>query len=166
MQIYFLDEDPVVAARYLPDRLVGKMAVESLQLLSTAHHILGLPIPVKKDGTPYKAVKQAKELVYWLCSSWGNRAWLIHHALACTQEHTKRYGTVHTCNKVLQEMVIEEKGDVTPFPRRWMKGAPIEVLNDIEQVVEAYRVYLRWKVQEKPNVFTWKDRRPLWLDHY
>lgn len=45
MNIFILDTDPIVAAKYLCDKHIVKMAVESCQLLSTA-----LP----QDKAPYK----------------------------------------------------------------------------------------------------------------
>ena len=46
MNIFILDEDPVIAAKMLCDKHVPKMIVESAQMLSTAHRLL--------DGTPTK----------------------------------------------------------------------------------------------------------------
>ena len=46
MNIFILDEDPVIAARMLCDRHIPKMIVESAQMLSTAHRLL--------DGSPTK----------------------------------------------------------------------------------------------------------------
>ena len=40
MNIFFIDRDPVLAARYHCDKHVPKMIVEYAQLMSTAHRLL------------------------------------------------------------------------------------------------------------------------------
>lgn len=45
MNIFYLDEDPNLAAQYQYDKHVIKMILETAQLLSTAHRVL--------DGSEY-----------------------------------------------------------------------------------------------------------------
>ena len=40
MNIFFLDKNPILAAKYHSDAHVIKMILESAQLLSTAHRVL------------------------------------------------------------------------------------------------------------------------------
>ena len=40
MNIFYVDENPELAARYHGDKHVVKMVLETAQLLSTAHHVL------------------------------------------------------------------------------------------------------------------------------
>ena len=47
MNIFFLDENPVLAAHYHCDKHVPKMIVEYAQLMCTAHRLI--------DGKPYEA---------------------------------------------------------------------------------------------------------------
>jgi hypothetical protein len=50
MNIFALDRDPYLAAKYIDDKRCVKMILESFQLLATAHRFLdGFPI---KDLTP------------------------------------------------------------------------------------------------------------------
>ena len=47
MNIFYIDEDPVEAARMMVDKHVVKMILESAQLLSTAHRVVdGAPVEV------------------------------------------------------------------------------------------------------------------------
>ena len=48
MNIFVLDRDPIQAAKYMCDKHVVKMILESCQLLSTAHRVL--------DGTKIEAI--------------------------------------------------------------------------------------------------------------
>ena len=50
MQIFFLDHNPIAAARALCDTHVVKMPVESLQLLAAAHHRLGWQPPLASQS--------------------------------------------------------------------------------------------------------------------
>ena len=52
MNIFYLDHDPVTAARAMTDKHIVKMILESAQLLSTAHRVLdGRPITkLSKSG--------------------------------------------------------------------------------------------------------------------
>ena len=168
MQIFFIDTNPVAAARALCDTHVVKMPVEALQLLATAHHRLGWPPPLKVDGTPYKPIKQGKELADWVCEADGNRRWLVNHALACCMVYAERYGKTHGAQaeigKMRRRYMDRPAGEPTPFPRRWSTGAPVEVLDAIGDTVEAYREYYRWKVASKPGRFRWvRGECPGWV---
>ena len=61
MNIFIVDECPVLSAAALPDRHVTKMGLETCQMISVIYspwyHNWGT-IP-KKDGTPYKTEKGA-----------------------------------------------------------------------------------------------------------
>ena len=58
MNIFFIDRDPVLAARYHCDKHVPKMIVEYAQLMSTAHRLL--------DGEPYETKnKRGHKLTRW-----------------------------------------------------------------------------------------------------
>ena len=64
MNIFILDEDPVVAAQLQCDKHVVKMIVECAQMLSTAHRML--------DGEEYRAPsKSGKRIVKkWQLQEW------------------------------------------------------------------------------------------------
>ena len=52
MNIFYVDKDPIVAAKMLIDKHVVKMIVESAQMLSTAHRMI--------DGTQYQGKTKSK----------------------------------------------------------------------------------------------------------
>ena len=62
MNIFFLDVDPKKSAQYHCDKHVVKMILEIVQLLYTAHHILGSKLP--KDA--YKPVSVSHPLAIWI----------------------------------------------------------------------------------------------------
>ena len=52
MNIFYLDKDPVKAAKLQYNKHVVKMILESAQMLSTAHHCHGLDY--ETEWVPYK----------------------------------------------------------------------------------------------------------------
>jgi len=89
MNIFFLDEDPVLAARYMVNRHVVKMVSESYQMLAVANGIT--------DG--YKN----HPCSIWARENSANYKWLLKHGLAIGDEYKFRYGKTHkTYLKILQ----------------------------------------------------------------
>ena len=57
MNIFFVDENPVVAAQSLCDKHQGKMLVESVQMMVSAlrgHGATDADVPLTAKGTPHK----------------------------------------------------------------------------------------------------------------
>lgn len=89
MNLFFLDRDPVNAARLQCDRHVVKMILETAQMLSTAHNEL--------DGTQvaYKSTHKNHPSTVWVRSSAAAYEWTARHLKALGEEYTRRYGKVH-----------------------------------------------------------------------
>ena len=91
MNIFYLDKDPVKAAKMQYNKHVVKMILESAQMLCTAHHcIMGSDADV-----PYKSAHKNHPSTIWARQSAQNYAWLYHHMMALGAEYTKRYGKKH-----------------------------------------------------------------------
>lgn len=111
INIFILDYDPVKAAQYQCDKHVVKMAVESAQMLSTAHRVL--------DGKKERRLsKSGKRMIdYWVlpdereellmkvahvnhpCNIWTRLSsekyeWHLKHFRALLDEYTFRYGKI------------------------------------------------------------------------
>ena len=78
MNIFYLSEDPNQAAKYMYNKHVVKMILESAQLLCTAHII--------SDGesadVPYKATHKNHPSAIWARESVSNYIWLYDHMIA------------------------------------------------------------------------------------
>jgi len=59
MNIFYLSRDPVLCAEMHCDKHVVKMILETAQLLSTAHHMLG-------SNAPYKVTHKNHQVLYGL----------------------------------------------------------------------------------------------------
>ena len=91
MNIFYLDKDPVKAAKVQYNKHVVKMILESAQMLCTAHHcIMGDDADV-----PYKIAHKNHPSTIWARSDNHHYHWLYEHMIALGNEYTKRYGKTH-----------------------------------------------------------------------
>ena len=112
MNIFILDEDPVIAARMLCDRHIPKMIVESAQMLSTAHRLLdGSPTKRRsrsgktiqtyyefkdmRDELYYTAVHKHHPCTTWTMASIENYNWHYGHFAEMSKEFTFRRQKKH-----------------------------------------------------------------------
>jgi hypothetical protein len=118
MNIFYLSEDPNEAAKYMYNKHVVKMILESAQLLCTAHII--------SDGeaanVPYKATHKNHPSAIWARESTANYKWLYNHMLALGNEYTRRYGKKHLtilkCSGILSNAPANvTKTEFTPMPQ-------------------------------------------------
>lgn len=148
MNIFILDEDPIVAARYLCDRHVVKMALETAQILSTALVKRG-----GRDDRLYKVTHEFHPCTMWAERSMANFGWLVAHGLGVCDEYTRRYGKTHASEAVIKAametgMRLEHPyGKLTPFAQAMPENYRRP------NAVEAYRAYY---IGEKYSFATWK----------
>jgi hypothetical protein len=118
MNIFYLSTDPEKAAKYMYNKHVVKMILESAQLLCTAHVI--------SDGenadVPYKVTHKNHPSAIWARESISNYKWLYDHMIALGEEYTKRYGKKHLtilkCSGVLSKAPANViKTELTPMPQ-------------------------------------------------
>ena len=107
MNIFYLHQDPDIAAKAMTDKHVVKMILESAQLLSTAHRVLdgiaykkatasGAQITRYTHPLPlYQATHINHPSAIWVRESADNYMWLYSHFLSLCSEYTRRYGKTH-----------------------------------------------------------------------
>lgn len=95
MNIFYLNENPKLAATELCDQHVLKMAIESAQLLCTAHWETG-------GEAPYKRSHKNHPSSIWARENKSNYLWLVEHGLGICEEFTRRYGNDHKTRLVLE----------------------------------------------------------------
>ena len=93
MNIFYLHEDPQLAASYMYDKHKVKMILESAQMLCTAHHCYGNA--EQKLNVPYKQAHLNHPSTIWARKSRATYRWLYLHMIALGHEYTKRYGKIH-----------------------------------------------------------------------
>jgi len=165
MNIFVLDKDPILAAKFACDKHVVKMVTESCQMLCTTHNILdGIKKEnnISKDGKPiilYKTAYENHPCSIWVRKTSSNYKWLYEHALALCHEYTKRYGKIHRCQYLIDNFLFNlpkniKDGELTEFAQ----AMPEEYKN--KDVVQAYRQYY---IGEKLRFAKWKNGEPQWL---
>lgn len=93
MNIFILDTDIKLSARYHVDRHIVKMPLETAQLLCTAHHAGG----TDKDTIPYRMTYKNHPCAMWARENISNYTWLCYFGLELCYEYTYRYKKVHKC---------------------------------------------------------------------
>lgn len=155
MNIFYLDECPVLAAQYQCDKHVVKMALETAQLLCTTQRLAG-----NDNAKLYKPTHMHHPSAVWARESLSNYQWLYTHFMALCQEYTLRYGKQHLCwTKLGQVLSIPPAG----MPRA---ATPIKLAmpDEYKQAcpVRAYRAY--YKGDKKYMLRYTNRQRPSWLE--
>lgn len=171
MNIFVLDEDPIVAAKMYCDKHIPKMCVELLQQLGSAairHGATPDIMPLTKKGTPLKGGYHNHPCSIWVSMSRDNYLWAAHHGAALCEEYTKRFGKEHFCSRGIEILYglshLIPEGDLTPFalamPDDYRpEGLLSHAIGDT--AVQAYRRYYHAKAFAK-----WDKGRPMpdWFD--
>ena len=156
MNIFVLDKDPAMAAKYMDDVRLPKMCVESAQMMASAlrrHGATDEQMPLTKAGKPYKGGYKHHPCTIFAGDSYANFMWLADHALELCNEYFRRFDKVHACHYPINFMrdmnIINKvipKGELTPFAQ----AMPDEYKDD--DVVKAYRSYYKSKQYSKGGV--------------
>jgi uncharacterized protein YbaA (DUF1428 family) len=168
MNIFVLDKDPAMAAKYMDDVRLPKMCVESAQMMASAlrrHGATDEQMPLTKAGKPYKATHKNHPCTIWAGDCRDNFEWLGKHAVTLCNEYFKRFGKVHACYypiRIMRSMEIMNraipKGSLTPFAQ----AMPDEYKDD--DVVKAYRSYYKSKQYSKGGVRYVRADVPTWWE--
>jgi hypothetical protein len=180
MNIFILDNDPVIAAQEQCDKHVVKMIVESAQMLSTVHRMLDgvmerrpsksgamlqyWKLNDQRESILYKACHFNHPSTVWTRESKANYQWHYKHFIALCDEYTYRYGKVHSTDTKLRIALqqiptnIPEK-HMTPF--KLAMGSNPECI--LEDAVESYRRF--YETKQKRFTMVWTKRPvPKWFN--
>jgi len=114
MNIFVTNECPVESAKFLDDKRVIKMILESAQMLSTAVQLHGGP-----QGGLYRVTHINHPCTVWVSATQGNYLWLYYHYQALMAEYFHRFGKRHKSSILQYELLwglkYIPKGDLQPF---------------------------------------------------
>ena len=161
MNIFFLDNCPVQSAKWLVDKHVCKMLLETMQMACTAYHLQNIE-------APYKISHQNHPSSKWLRTSYDNFLWGIEHAYAIADEYTERYGKRHKSEDVLDWIESNmwqlsfDSNDLTPYAIAITEDAICRTLPEFVQVdtVGKYKLYYQY---DKKHLQSWKQNKPEWI---
>lgn len=154
MNIFYLDQDPRLAAVAHCDKHVGKMVVETAQLLSTAHHVANTPFA----PLVYKPTHINHPSAVWVRASQDHYSWTWELFRELANEFAHRRGKLHLSYRRLSNylchnpLALPLKG-FTPPPQ----CMPEELRGP--DTVEAYRRYYHTKTFAAWN---WGRPAPSW----
>ena len=182
MNILAVDDDPVKAAQALCDQHVGKMLLESAQLLCAAQGQTGpiekslrewwlIAAPVERlqlDLLPYKRTHYNHPCAIWTRRTAGNYCWLAAHGEALAREHIYRFNKPHSSALVVAW--CSERAALVDFaepgPQRTLFAQAMPEQYRGPDAVQAYRrYYAAEKMILRGKPVTWTRReRPTCLD--
>jgi hypothetical protein len=155
MNIFVLDLDPKLCAKYHCDKHVIKMILEHAQLLCTAHNLNG-------KISPYKTTHKNHPCAIWVRQSLDNYIWLVEMTKYLNEEYKNRYNKIsnHKSYEVITSLPIPdflEKKGITDMALAMPDECIIE-----DDVVSSYRNYY---IKEKQKLATWKnfETHPEWF---
>lgn len=143
MNIFYLSNDPNKAARYMYNKHVVKMILETAQLLCTAHHELESDVPV-----PYKATHKNHPSAIWVRSSAEAYMWAYEHMLALGQEYTRRYGKTHLTILKCRDLLYTLPNNISQDSFK----QPPQCMPDEYKDADAVSGYWNYYINEKVNV--------------
>ena len=123
MNIFYLNEDPIKAAKHQYNKHIVKMILESAQMLCTAHRYYG------NEDVPYKSTHLKHPSTKWVIENRLHYDWLYLHMIALGNEYKRRYGKTH--------LTIEKCRDVLSYTP---PGQPFDLFKQPPQAMpEAYK---------------------------
>jgi hypothetical protein len=152
MNIFFLDQDPQIAAQYHCDKHVVKMILESAQLLYCAHWMTD-PLILPADA--YKMTHKNHPCCIWVRESRENYMWLAALGWWLCKEYQHRYGAekTHKTQKHIEWLLANppeiECYGITPF----RQAMPDEYKRP--ESLDAYRVYY---IEAKTRMLAYTNR--------
>lgn len=155
MNIFFLDPDVVLCARYHLDKHVVKMPLEYAQLLSTAHHQHNS----KYAEHVYKATHVNHPSAVWCRATSANYDYVLALFKAVCAEYTYRYGKIHACERLLSWFYHNPCpiGDLTTkalaMPDKYKCACPYESYRTYYIHDKAYIAY--WRKRPEPHWWSW-----------
>jgi len=175
MNIFYIHENPVIAAKAMTNKHVVKMILESAQLLCTAHRVLdGVQIIVKsKNGHNLKKWqhnnKYYDELLYksthvnhpsaiWVRESSKNYNWLYQHFIALGNEYKNRYGKTHKSIAELRFLLASPPKNIPHIDKTPVRVAITNTEWHKKTPVESYRTYyLNEKINTNEDLQRYKE---------
>jgi len=183
MNIFVLDENPIIAAQMCCDKHIPKMIVESAQMLSTVHRMLdGIPekrpsrsgktiqtyysFGDERDDMYYLAVHKFHPCTTWTAESKTNYEWHYEHFRGLANEYEYRRNKIHATWNKLGIMLSKPPKNIpdiglTEFAQAMSHYPDCKVEGD---PVQAYRNYYH---AAKPFAkWDWGRPAPSWWRGY
>ena len=163
MNIFFLDKTPEKSAKYLCDKHVPKMLLESAQMLSTAIHSHTWTSTYNMEISTgiYKEAYPNHPMTKWVGFNRGTFNWALRNALYIGAEYSKRFGKIHKSMNVIN--AIYDNNYMDDIPDGLFKEPP-QCMPDEYKDTDYVTAYRRYYNTDKKYFAKWKRGRqqPYW----
>ena len=154
MNLFITSKCPKECAKFLDDKRVIKMCLETAQLLSTALRSHGY----EGEGV-YKPTHINHPCTKWVAATRMNYLWTVQHLQALCGEYTKRYGKVHKCDGMIIKFLSMAKlipfGAQTPFVNCAANASLGISYKSMADTTRAYQLYLNDRWEHDKRTPTW-----------
>lgn len=160
MNIFYLHHHPAIAASEHCDKHVGKMLIESCQMLATAHHMLG-----NGHAVTYKPTHVNHPSNVWVRESKIQYAWTVTLARYLAREFMFRYDKIHASSKILEAQLIQAPPALMSQPASW-RVPPLCMPEEFHSsnAMLSYQKFYASKSTKMPLKYYKGDRaQPIWL---
>jgi hypothetical protein len=164
MNLFVLSKSKRRIARYMVDKHIGKMILESVQMLSTTKRVLDPGAPM---GPVYKLVHKNHPVTIWVRESYANYMWTLDLVDAMHEEWKYRYD--HPPEKMHKSYTVamylrENPPPIESFGQYGLTEFAL-AMPDIYKIqgnpIESYKYYYKSKKQ----FASWKKRStPTWFN--
>lgn len=155
MNIFYLDEDYELAAKYHCLKHRNKMILESFQMLSTAHRILDVDV----DNTFYRIAHKNHPSTKWVRLSKENYKWLYGLARCLSENFYNRTGKHHLSWVKLGELCKTPPKNIPDD----IFTAPPQCMPEHCKMVDTVEAYRNYYILEKSRFATWPENEiPYW----
>jgi len=155
MNIFYINPDPIIAAKELCDDHIRKMQIESAQMLCTAHWETGNEAPYKRAHLNHPSTKWVRESIH-------HYRWLVKPGLEVCYEFTKRYGKHHKTQDVLEWL---EKNEPKLSNKQFI--APPQCMPDVYRNNDTIKAYKTFYIEDKIKIkkLSWNklNNTPTWI---
>jgi len=156
MNIFVLDLNPIICAKYHNDKHCVKQLLETAQLLCGVHHVTNNI----NDKIPYRLSHKNHPCSIWVRECLENYLWLCNLGIELSKEYTFRYNKIHKSQEVIYWCLnnlpkLNKNNKITEFNLVMPDDCKT---ND---VVQSYRLYYN---KYKKHIAFWKNReQPEWF---
>jgi hypothetical protein len=146
MNIFYLDENPLIAAKMHTKKHVIKMIIESAQMLSCAHHVLD------GENAPqnlYKKTHENHPSSVWVRQSIHHYNWLYALFYNLSWEYTKLYNKTHKTFKTLNHILIHPPKNIEDFKFKQPPCAMPDycILDPNDSIINYQKYYINEKIK-------------------
>ena len=152
MNIFVLDENPVLAAQYQCNKHVVKMPTESTQMICTVARL-------NDTIVGYNVTHIRHPCVQWIASNKQRWQWHVEYTHALFAEYTHRYKKIHKAQSIFLDAIEQypgpsKDGDLKPF---------VQCIPERLRMDDAVLAYRACYMIEKRHFAAWQQAPPAWF---